>query len=318
MKITLFKKFLLIYTFMNKILKYKDWEKNSKIIEEFARQLINPKMNESINETTIKSILTQLARDLKFNYQLIFTFGAGINAMYPIILHLIKNSNLNVDLTTETVVLMTIAAISIAYLEENKNKSGDAEIICKICDGSGLLPSPEAQSLDDVDNKENCHSCAGKGSSLSLVTRKDAQTMLEELKMKGVGNRVVEKLVKCLTSIGSFLKMIFKNTPIVISSLIDLFGYTAILIPTMNAISSIINQNFWNVENLPNVISSNLISVGVGIVAFLAKRGFDNLANKIKDFIGKNWRKKVNINQVDKNWDVKNLSDHEIINEWEK
>lgn len=303
---------------MNKILKYKDWEKNSKIIEEFARHFINPKMNESINESTIKAILTQLARDLKFNYQLIFTFGAGINAMYPIILHLIKNSNLNVELTTETVVLMTIAAISIAYLEENKNKSGDAEIICKVCDGTGQLLSPEAQSLEDTDDKEDCRICAGKGSSLSLVTRKDAQTMLEELKMKGVGNRIIEKLVKCLNSIGSFVRMIFKNTPIVVSSLIDLFGYTAILIPTMSALSAIINQNFWNVENLPTVIEGNLLSVGVGIVAFLARRGFESLANKIKEFIRKSWTKKVEIKPLDKNWKDDDLEDHEIINEWEK
>lgn len=304
---------------MNKILKYKDWEKNSKIIEEFARQFIQPKMNESINETTIKSILTQLSKDLKFNYQLIFTFGAGINAMYPIILHLIKNSNLNVELTTESVVLMTIAAISIAYLEDNKNKSGEAEIICKLCGGSGEIANSEVQNLEDVDiKKENCPDCDGKGSSSSLVTRKDAQTMLEELKMKGIGNRIVEKLVKCLTSIGKFLKMIFRNTPIIISSIIDLFGYTAILIPTMNALSAIINQNFWNVENLPSVIEGNLLSVGVGIVAFLAKRGFDNLASKIKEFISTNWRKKVDIKPVDKNWDDGNYTEHEIINEWEK
>jgi hypothetical protein len=304
---------------MNKILKYKDWEKNSKIIEEFAKQLVQPKMNESINETTIKSILAQLSKDLKFNYQLIFTFGAGINAMYPIIMNLIKNSNLNVELTTESVVLMTIAAISIAYLEDTKNKSGDVEIICKLCGGSGEVANSEVQNLEDVDiEKESCPECSGKGSSKSLVTRKDAQTMLEELKMKGIGNRIVEKLVKCLTSIGSFLKMIFRNTPVMISSLIDLFGYTAILVPTMNALSALINQNFWNVENLPSVIGANLLSVGVGIVSFLAKRGFDNLANKIKEFITSNWRKKVEIKPVDKNWDDGDLSQHEIINEWEK
>jgi hypothetical protein len=112
--------------------------------------------------------------------------------------------------------------------------------------------------------------------------------------------------------------MIFRNTPVVISSLMDLFGYTAILIPTMNALSAIINQNFWNLENLSSVIEGNLLSVGVGIVVFLARRGFENLANKIKEFISSNWSKKADVKPVDKNWKDGDYTDHEIINEWER
>ena len=107
---------------MNKILKYQEYDKSAKIIEDFAKIFINPILKESIEENQIKKILDQLAKDLKFNYQLIFTFGAGINAMYPIVLHLVKNANLNVELTSENIILLTIAALTIAYLEESKNK----------------------------------------------------------------------------------------------------------------------------------------------------------------------------------------------------
>jgi hypothetical protein len=293
---------------MNKILKYQEYDKSAKIIEDFAKIFINPILKESIEENQIKKILDQLAKDLKFNYQLIFTFGAGINAMYPIVLHLVKNANLNVELTSENIILLTIAALTIAYLEESKNKAGDSHVNCVECSGIGTL-------ISNLDEEIPCHICNGTGSVSSIVTKDDARTMLEELKLRGIGNGIVKKLVTCINSIGSFLKMIFKNTPVVISTLIDLFGYTAILIPTMNAISGLINMNSWNLETLPAIIGGNLLSFGVGLVAFLLRRGFDNLANKIRAFLDSFSKKKIDTKPVDIKNLPKDFDEHEIIND---
>jgi hypothetical protein len=275
---------------MNKILRYKEYEKSLDIFEDFVENLTNPKINEGlIDKETINKILKQLASDLKFNYSLIFSFGTGISSMYPIVEHLIKNSNLNVELTTENIVLLTITAIAIAYLEENKNKTGDSNVLCNICSGKG------------------CKDCDEVGMVKSVVTKEDARTLLEELKLRGFGNGIVKKVVKCFISIGHFLKMIFKNTPLIISSFLDLFGYTAVLIPTMNAIHLLIDTNNWNIETLPTIIGQNLISFGVGISAMLARRGFDNLANKIKDFINSLYKKPINNKMIS--------NDDEMINE---
>jgi hypothetical protein len=306
---------------MNKILKYQEYVSAAKVWEDFAKLLVNPNLNESkddnkITESEIIKITKQLSKDLRFNYGLILTFGAGIQAMYPIVLHLIKNSNITgLKLTTETVVLMTIAAISVAYLEINKNKSGSAEIICSICNGSGTVTSGEVQNLEEVDEVESCQHCHGEGKIQSLVTKADAQTMLAELKLKGVGDGIIRKLSSCLVWIDEFVKTAFEGVHYAISSLIDLFGYTAILIPTMNAISALINQNFWNLDNLPQIISGNLLSFGVGIIALLVKRGYDNLANKLSDFFKKAPKNKQQDNIVDTTWNPEDLENQDIIKE---
>ncbi len=264
---------------MNKVLKFTDYKDSITLLEDFVQYLVEEKVHESQkDESTIKKIAEQLQKDLNFNYSLIFTFGAGINAMYPIVTHLLKNSNLNVELTTENIVLLTITGIAIAYLEEKKNKTGEISIDCDSCLATGMM---KVTGEEDT----QCHKCGGTGKQKSLVTKVDTDTLLAELKLRGIGNGIVKKLVKCLTSIGEFIKMIFKHAQLIISNFVDLFAYTSLLIPTMNAISSIINLRDLNLENLPMEIAKNLLVFGVGVTTMLAKRGFEWLSKKIKDFL---------------------------------
>ena len=263
---------------MKKIVKFNDYQKSVTLLEEFVNKLVDEKLHESeIKDKNVKNIAEQLQKDLNFNFGLIFTFGAGINAMYPIVTHLLKNSNLNVEMTLENIVLLTITAIAIAYLEEKKNKTGEVSIDCDSCLGEGLLQN----KVGEV----QCNKCSGTGQVKSLVTKQDTDTLLAELKLRGLGNGIVKKLVKCFVSVGEFLKMIFKHASLVISNFVDLFAYTSLLIPTMNAISGIINANSLNLENLPMEIAKNLLVFGVGVGTLLAKRGFEWISKKIKDFL---------------------------------
>jgi len=121
------------------------------------------------------------------------------------------------------------------------------------------------------------------------LSKEDAKTLLTELKLRGIGNGIVKKMVNCLKSLGNVMGLLFKNTPKVVRNLVDMFGYTSLLIPTMNALSSIINDYGWTMDT----IIGNLSSLGVGILTFLAKNGFDYLVNKLK--------KKVKLNpELDK------------------
>lgn len=289
---------------MNKILKFNDYKSSIDLIEEFVNNLVDEKIHESKDDSSVKKILDQLQKDIKFNYSLIFTFGAGINSMYPIVTHLLKNSNLNVEMTLENVVLLTITAIAIAYLEEKNNKTGQNEMECGDC-LSGIV------KIGDEDTK--CKKCSGTGSIKSLVNRKDTDTLLAELKLRGIGNGIVKKLVKCFISIGSFVKMIYKNASLIISNFVDLFAYTSLLIPTMNAISGVINVHNLDVETLPIEIGKNLLVFGVGVTTMLAKRGFEWLSKKVMDFlkskniIGKKQTKLIDIESK--------MSDQEMINE---
>ena len=100
------------------------------IAEDFCESIANPKINESLENSEVLSILKKLSQDLKFNYGLVFTFGVGVRVMYPIVEELIKNGNFKVEATKENIVLVCIAALTITYLEESKNKSGDEQIPC--------------------------------------------------------------------------------------------------------------------------------------------------------------------------------------------
>ena len=59
----------------------------------------------------------------------------------------------------------------------------------------------------------------------------------------------------------------------------DMFAYTTLLIPSMNAIDWMIGKYDFNIETLP----MNFLSVGIGVVTFLAKSGFNYLVDKLKN-----------------------------------
>ena len=59
------------------------------------------------------------------------------------------------------------------------------------------------------------------------------------------------------------------------------------MIPTMNAISYLIDHNSWDMNTLPSIILQNLVYMGVGVTTFLVRQGFDFLSKKLNDFIKK-------------------------------
>lgn len=110
------------------------------------------------------------------------------------------------------------------------------------------------------------------------ISKDEVKFLLNELKLRGIGNGIVKKMVSSFKSIGNLLTILFKNTSTTIRHLIDMFGYTSILIPTMNALSSIITDYNWTMDT----IIGNLSSLGVGVLTFLAKNGWDYLVKKLK------------------------------------
>jgi len=243
-----------------KVLSFSQYE----MLEDFLNFFENQNINESgdNNDSMISTILKGLSKDLKFNYALVFTFGAGIKAMIPIVQNLIENENIKVDLTKENLVLITLASIAITYLEETGNKSGDGKVPCNC----------EKKST-------GCNICSGSGMIDSIVSKSDAKTILEELKLRGIGNGIIQKLVACFKSIGKFLKMLFRNSTYIVNGLMDMLGYAAILVPTMNAISAIVGEYSLDFKTLPG----NLLSLGFGVTTFVAKNAFVSILNKLKN-----------------------------------
>lgn len=197
-------------------------------------------VKESDGRTSYEKVSKKVISDLKLNVSLVSTFGAGIGALYPVVDGLMKNMNMDsFNLTTESIVLLTLSSVAITFLEEKKCKSVEEE--------------------DEL--------------------TKDSKSMLEELKMRGFGNGIVKKLIKGLKSIRSIFTIIGKHLGAVIGGVIDMFAYTALLIPLLNGVMAVINKYDLNLDTLPQ----NFLGLTVGIGTIIAKHGIVEILNRIKN-----------------------------------
>lgn len=186
-----------------------------------------------------KRIQTKTIKDLKLNTRLISTFGTGMTAFYPIVDSLIRNMNVDsIEVDANKVVLLTICAFTIIYLEEKKFKDGEEE---------------------------------------DILT-KDSKSMLEELRMMGIGNGIVKDLIKAFQSIKNIFHLIAKHITNVLGSFIDMFAYTTILIPVLNGISYIVGKYDMNLQTF----LANFLGLSMGIATIVTKHGIVELVKKLK------------------------------------
>lgn len=202
------------------------------------------------SSTPYKRIEKKVLSDLKLDTKLVFTFGAGIGALYPVIQNMMQNLSLSgVEMTQETTVLLTIACITIVYLEEKKFKTAEEE---------------------------------------EKLT-KDSKSMLEELRMRGIGDGIVKKVMKSIESIKNVFAVVAKHLGAMVGGVIDMFGYTAILIPIMNAILWIIGKYEMSVD----AVIQNFFSLGIGIASRIAKHGLVELINKLRGVISNKTKEEI-------------------------
>jgi hypothetical protein len=205
-----------------KIQRYTDYTLQNEMAEEFLNSF-DKMVKESDGDTSYQKVAKKVISDLKLNVSLVATFGAGIGALYPVVQGLMENMNLDsFILTPESIVLLTLSSVTIAYLQEKKFKSAEEE--------------------DQL--------------------TKDSKSMLEELKMKGFGNGIVKKLIKSLESVKNIFLVIGKHIGAVIGSIVDMFAYTSLLIPLLNGVMSIIHKYDLNLETLPQNFLGLAVGVG--------------------------------------------------------
>jgi hypothetical protein len=207
------------------------------------------------DETEYKKVQKRVISDLRLNVNLSLTFGTGIKAFYPVVDKLMTNMKISsIDITADKVVLLTICAFTIVYLEEKKFKDGQEE----------------------------------------EILTKDSKSMLEELKMMGIGNGIVKKVVKLFKSITNIFTIIGKHLNTVTKGFIDMFAYTAILIPIMNGILYIIGKYDLSVDTF----LQNFAALGIGVGTLIAKNGIISIIDKLKDKISTKDKKEI-VDEVD-------------------
>lgn len=237
-----------------KIQRFVDYYQSEKILDDFILSL-NSSINESDEsktekDSTYKRIEKKVISDLKLDGRLVLTFGSGIGALYPIVLQILQNMSLSgVEISKQTVVLLTIAAITIIYLEEKKTKTSQEED--------------------------------------TLI--KDSKSILEELRMRGIGDGIVKKIIKALGGIKNIFSTIGKYLGAAVGGIIDMFSYTAILIPVMNAILYIIGKYDMGADE----IISNFFTLSVGVATKVAKHGLSEVIGRLKGLIPNKEREEI-------------------------
>ena len=206
-----------------KIQRYSDYSLQHDMAQDFLNSFDEIVIEGSGGESSYEKVAKKVISDLKLNLSLVATFGAGIGALYPVVQGIMTNMNLDsFNLTQESIVLLTLASVTITYLEEKKFKS--------------------------VEEEEQL--------------TKDSKSMLEELKMRGFGNGIVKKLMKSLESIKNIFLIIGKHLGAVVGSIIDMFAYTSLLIPILNGVMFIIHKYDLNLETLPQNFLGLAVGVG--------------------------------------------------------
>lgn len=217
-----------------------------------------------------KPLMTDILSDLKINTKLVMTFGGGIGSFLPIIENLLTNMKLEADI--RTILLLSICAFTIIYIEEKKYKTA--------AEGDLLI--------------------------------KDSKSMLEELRLHGIGNGIVKKLVQVLKSIVGIFNLIGKHVGYIIETFIDMFAYAALLIPIMNGLSFVVGKYDLTIDSF----IVNISGLALGIGSIIAKRGVMAIVNKLKlkDSVKKEIVDEVDTSVVQTFTDF-NPEDGEMINE---
>lgn len=185
-----------------RVKKFKQYNKDLIILDDFLK---NPGNN--INESdkgSIDKIIKSILNDLGINLKFVSTFGFAISGLYPIVESLMKNMKLtSVELTPNNIVMITLTAVSVIFLEERELRLSDKE---------------------------------------KLKLEKETKSLLTELKLNGIGNGIIKKLTESLKSIKNLVNIILKHTDKAIESVVDMFAYTSLLIPVLNSVNFIVGK----------------------------------------------------------------------------
>jgi len=216
--------------------------------------------NDSFDTPTIESSL----KGLNIRPTLTDKFKDVVSDITPTINGLMDNTPSDMEANEENLILLTLTVLGITNLEEIGNSAGHPVIECPKCKGTG------------------CDKCNNKGEMESVIDKNEAQSLLEELRMRGVGNGTVKKLVQAMITIGEFSKELLSDTEYSVDGFISMLDKKNVLSPMMNSMKEFIKEFGLNVDSLQN----NLSSLKKSVNSYVSKKGIDWLLDKLKSAFG--------------------------------
>tara|TARA_X000000368_G_scaffold319349_1_gene256544 strand:+ start:263 stop:1030 length:768 start_codon:yes stop_codon:yes gene_type:complete len=222
---------------------FNQYKNDLMILNDFLDNSESP-INE-IDSSSIKKIVDDILNDLGINLKFVSTFGFAISGFYPIIEGLMRNMKLtSVELTPNNIVMITLTALSVIFLEERESRLSDKE---------------------------------------KLKLEKETKSLLTELKLNGIGNGIIKSLKKSLMSIKNLFNIILKHSGKAIESVVDMFAYTSLLIPVLNSVNYIIDKYDLTMDTLVYNLSGIAMGVLTLIVKHGVKYILKRLGIKNSD-----------------------------------
>jgi len=230
----------------------------------------NAKIEEYKNE------FRKIKDDLGLNSRLIPTFGFGIGGFYPIVESIMRLEGF--EISRRSVVLLTLAAISIIIIGDGKkkDKKSQADVERDL-----VVDDINVKVLQELNQTVSPNSSTGQSPILKKVVSviKSFYESFWKKIFKG-------DLKKTLTGLRSKVKLTWDSVKTgfnqAVGGLIDMLAYTAMLIPVMNVLDNAIN-NFPDLFKTAQILPENLLAFAGGISVVVAKHGIAKLISRFGD-----------------------------------
>lgn len=223
-----------------------------------------------------KSEFQKIKDDLGLNSRLIPTFGFGISGFYPIVESIMRLEGFEVS--KRSVVLLTLAAISIIIIGDGKKKNNKTP---EDFERDMVVDDINVKVLQELNQTVSPNSSTGQSPILKKVVSIIKSFYESFWKKIFKGN-----LKSTLTGIKSKIKLTWDSVKSAFNQaaggLIDMLAYTSMLIPIMNVLDNAIN-NFPDLFKTTQILPENLLAFAAGIGVVVAKHGVAKLISKFGD-----------------------------------
>jgi len=222
-----------------------------------------------------RSEFQKIKDDLGLNSRLIPTFGFGIGGFYPIVESLMRMEGFQI--TKRSVVLLTLAAISIIIIGDGKKKASKEEKT----ERDLVIDDINVKVLQELNQTVSPNSSTGDSPILKrtiAIIRSFYDSFWKNV-FKGDLKKTLEGIRSGVKSVWDSVKTAFGNAA---SGMVDMLAYTSMLIPVMNVIDNAIN-NFPEIFSVGKILPENLLAFAAGVGAIAVKHGVAKLISRFGD-----------------------------------
>ena len=222
-----------------------------------------------------RSEFQKIKDDLGLNSRLIPTFGFGIGGFYPIVESIMRLEGFQI--TKRSVVLLTLAAISIIIIGDGNKKARKEEK----SERDMVIDDINVKVLQELNQTVSPNSSTGDSPILKrtiAIIRSFYDSFWKKV-FKGDLKKTLEGIRSGVKSVWDSVKTAFGNAA---SGMVDMLAYTSMLIPVMNVIDNAIN-NFPDLFSVGRILPENLVAFAAGVGAIAAKHGVAKLISRFGD-----------------------------------